>query len=130
MKERHQAIVKRLFEVLSRSEKITTERLAKIVYRDFPQYRDLGLAKIEELVTVAVYSQQSKIQAKTWIFLYRQLDSIEFVAYQESGTQLSIGFSWGFNGYGYGYGCGAGWLAGCGAEIFFIFLLQTLNIFV
>lgn len=56
MKERHQAIIKRLFEVLSRSEQVTTERLAKIVYRDFPQYRELGLDKIEQLVTVVIYS--------------------------------------------------------------------------
>ena len=57
MKTRHQEIIKRLVEVITKNgEKITTQQLVKFVNRNFSQYRVLGNEEIEKLVTVIIYS--------------------------------------------------------------------------
>lgn len=55
---RDKGIIIRLYNV-QRKDKVTTEQLAKFVLRSYPKYRSFGKDKIEQEVTLAIYSDNN-----------------------------------------------------------------------
>lgn len=54
-KNRHIGIITRLYQVLSRNEKVTTPKLVETVKRHFPQYREANSLELEQDIAIILF---------------------------------------------------------------------------